>query len=66
MMRKSLFPVTKMSPSVPALRWGTTLPLSLSFVNSGDEAESHEVCDAGAQSPAWNPSVAFIASDSAS
>lgn len=65
-MRKSLFPVAKMSPSVPVLRWGTTLLLSLLFVHSEDEAESHEVCDAGAQSPAWNPSVAFIPSDSAS
>lgn len=63
-MRKSPFPVANMSPSVPALRRGTSL--SLSFVNGEDEAESHEVCDAGAPSPAWNPSVAFAVGDSAS
>jgi hypothetical protein len=43
-----------------------SLSLSLSFVNSDDEAESHEVCDAGAQSPAWDSSVAFAVNESAS
>lgn len=43
-----------------------SLSLSLLFVNGEDEANSHEVCGAGALSPAWNPSVAFSASDSAS
>ena len=69
-MRKSSYTVAKMSPSVPAPRGETTLSvslsLSLSCVNSEDEAKSHEVCDAGAQSPAWIPSVALSASDSAS
>ena len=65
-MRQSAYIVANTSLSVPELWWERPLCLCLSFVKSEDEAKSHEVCDAGAQSPAWNPSVAFSASDSAS
>lgn len=66
-MRKSLFLAAKISSSVLHRDGGTTVSLSLfPFVKSNDKAESREVCDAGAPSPAWNPSVAFSANDSAS